>query len=145
MANKFSKLREKMSPARKVRVAARTAQLLEEMPLQELRQARQYSQESLASALETSQSSISKLERRVDVYVSTLRRYIESMGGELEIIATFPDGSVRINQFEGIRAPSDAADSATARTGASDAKADTDGHGEERAAGRSWVESSGRH
>ena len=110
MANKFSRLREKMSPARKVRVAARTAQLLEEMPLQELRQARQYSQESLASALETSQSSISKLERRVDVYVSTLRRYIESMGGELEIIATFPDGSVRINQFEGIRAPSDAAD-----------------------------------
>ena len=110
MAKKFSKLREKMSPARKVRVAARTAQLLEEMPLQELRQARQYSQESLASALETSQSSISKLERRVDVYVSTLRRYIESMGGELEIIATFPDGSVRINQFAGIRAPSDASD-----------------------------------
>lgn len=110
MPNKFSKLREKMSPARKVRVAARAARLLEEMPLQELRQARQYSQESLASALETSQSSISKLERRVDVYVSTLRRYIQSMGGELEIIATFPDGSVRINQFEEISAPADTAD-----------------------------------
>lgn len=51
MANRFSKLRERMSPARKVRVAARAAQILEEMPLQELRQARQYSQETLADDL----------------------------------------------------------------------------------------------
>ena len=80
--------------------AIRTARLMQEMPLQALRQARQYSQETLAETLATSQSSISKLERRVDVYVSTLRRYVESMGGELEIVAKFPDGSVRINQLE---------------------------------------------
>lgn len=104
MANKFSSLRAKMKPADRTRAARRTAKLLQEMPLQELRQARQLSQEALADALETSQSSISKLERRVDVYVSTLRRYIESMGGELEIVARFPDGSVRINQFEEIEA-----------------------------------------
>jgi DNA-binding transcriptional regulator YiaG len=72
------------------------------MPLYELRHARAMSQEAIAEALQTSQSSVSKLERRVDIYVSSLRRYIESLGGELEIIARFPDGDVRINQFEGI-------------------------------------------
>lgn len=102
MARKFDELRAKMSPESQARVAARVAEMLAEMPLHELRQARQLSQEALADALETSQSSISKLERRVDVYVSTLRRYIESMGGELDIIARFPEGSVRINQFEEI-------------------------------------------
>lgn len=102
MARKFDELRAKMSPESQARVAALVAEMLAEMPLHELRQARQLSQEALADALETSQSSISKLERRVDVYVSTLRRYIESMGGELDIIARFPEGSVRINQFEEI-------------------------------------------
>jgi DNA-binding transcriptional regulator YiaG len=102
MAKKFSVLRAQMSAESQARAAARTAELLREMPLHELRQARQLSQEELAATLETSQSSISKLERRVDVYVSTLRRYIESMGGELDIIARFPEGSVRINQFESI-------------------------------------------
>jgi DNA-binding transcriptional regulator YiaG len=99
MAKKFSNLLAAMSPESQARVAERTAELLREMPLHELRQARQLSQEELATTLETSQSSISKLERRVDVYVSTLRRYIESRGGELVIIARFPEGDVRINQF----------------------------------------------
>lgn len=102
MAKKFRDLVAQMSPERQAEIAARTEELLREMPLHELRQARRLSQEELASTLETSQSSISKLERRVDVYVSTLRRYIESMGGELDIIARFPDGSVRINQFESL-------------------------------------------
>jgi transcriptional regulator with XRE-family HTH domain len=100
MAKKFRDLVAQMSPERQAEAAARTAELLRAMPLYELRQARRLSQEELASTLETSQSSISKLERRVDVYVSTLRRYVESLGGELDIIARFPDGSVRINQFE---------------------------------------------
>jgi transcriptional regulator with XRE-family HTH domain len=102
MARKFSELISEMSPERRAKVAAGVAEILAAMPLHELRQARELSQEALAEALDTSQSSISKLERRVDVYVSTLRRYIESMGGELDIIARFPDGSVRINQFEEI-------------------------------------------
>lgn len=102
MADKFTGLRDKMTPANRTRAARRTAAMMQAMPLQELRQARQFSQEALAEALDTSQSAISKLERRVDVYVSTLRRYIESMGGELHIIARFPDGEVRINQFEEI-------------------------------------------
>ena len=45
---------------------------------------------------------MSKMERRADMYVSTLRNYIEAMGGELEIIASFPQGKVRINQFKEI-------------------------------------------
>jgi DNA-binding transcriptional regulator YiaG len=102
MADKFAGLRAKMTPAARTRAAQRTTAMMQEMPLQELRQARQFSQAALAEALDTSQSAISKLERRVDVYVSTLRRYIESMGGELDIVARFPDGDVRINQFEDI-------------------------------------------
>ena len=75
------------------------------MPLQELRQARQLSQEQRATILQVKQASISKLERRTDMYISTLRQFIEAMGGELEIVAKFPDGVVRITQFQEI-APS---------------------------------------
>ena len=55
---------------------------------------------ALAEQLNLEQPAVSKLERRTDMYVSTLRKYIEAMGGELEIIAHFPEGNVRINQFE---------------------------------------------
>jgi hypothetical protein len=44
--------------------------------------------------------SISKLERRADMYISTLRDFVRAMGGDLEITARFPDGEVRINQFD---------------------------------------------
>jgi len=100
MARKFSELFAKMSPEAQAEVDRRVQQTIREMRLQELRQSRNVSQVSVADDLETTQSSVSKLERRSDVYVSTLRRYIESLGGELEIFAHFPDGSVRINQFE---------------------------------------------
>lgn len=53
----------------------------------------------MAELLETSQGEVSKIEHRADMYVSTLRCYVEAMGGELEIIARFPDGAVRISQF----------------------------------------------
>ncbi len=64
--------------------------------LGEIRRARQMTQETLAETLGMSQSEVSKVEHRTDVYVSTLRRYIEAMGGELEIVARFPDGNVEI-------------------------------------------------
>lgn len=102
MTKKFDNLRKRMNPEHQARAHQRAEEMLAAMPLQELRQARLMSQETLANALETSQSSISKLERRVDVYVSTLRSYIRAMGGELEIVARFPDGAVRISQFEEI-------------------------------------------
>jgi transcriptional regulator with XRE-family HTH domain len=72
---------------------------LAEMPLDELRTARQLTQVHLAELLGMKQASISKMERRADMYVSTLAKFIEAMGGTLEIRACFPDGSVRINQF----------------------------------------------
>jgi transcriptional regulator with XRE-family HTH domain len=88
-----------MSPERRDSNRAATEEMLAELPLAELRQALQMTQETLAELLETSQPEISKIEHRTDVYVSTLRRYIEAMGGELQIIARFPEGKVSINQF----------------------------------------------
>lgn len=100
MATKFQKLREKMSPERRERIRRRTEELLAELPLQELRQARALSQEELAEVLGLNQATISKLERRTDMYLSSLRRFVEAMGGELEITASFPEGRVRIRLFE---------------------------------------------
>jgi len=102
MAKKFRDLRSKMSPESRRKAAALAARMTREMPLQELRAARRLSQEALAARLRTKQSSVSKIERRTDMYVSTLRGYIEAMGGRLEIIARFPDGTVRIAQFQDI-------------------------------------------
>lgn len=64
--------------------------------LGELRRARRLTQETLAETLGMSQSEVSKVERRTDLYVSTLRRYVEAMGGELQIFARFPNGEVEI-------------------------------------------------
>ena len=69
------------------------------MPLDELRAARNLTQEHLASILHIKQASVSKMERRTDMYIGTLSKFIEAMGGQLEIRAIFPDGSVRITQF----------------------------------------------
>ena len=102
MTKKFTELRAKLSPERQARVRERTREMLKEMPLQELRQARKLSQEAIATVLGAKQASISKLEHRTDMYVSTLRSYIEAMGGTLEIVAQFPDGEVRIKQFTDI-------------------------------------------
>ena len=102
MTKKFTELRAKLSPERQARVRERTQEMLKEMPLQELRQARKLSQEAIATVLGAKQASISKLEHRTDMYVSTLRSYIEAMGGTLEIVAQFPDGEVRIKQFTDI-------------------------------------------
>ncbi|RPJ16917.1 MAG: helix-turn-helix domain-containing protein [Desulfobacteraceae bacterium] len=76
--------------------------LLNAMPLQELRHARNLNQEQLAQMLSVKQAAVSKLEKRTDMYISTLRNFIKAMGGDLEIIATYPDGSVQISQFENI-------------------------------------------
>lgn len=102
MSKPFNDLRKKMSPAAQKAAAEKTQQMLKEMPLQELRQAHQMSQERLAELLSTKQANVSRMERRTDMYISTLRSYIEAMGGELDIVARFPDGEVHINQFEDI-------------------------------------------
>jgi ribosome-binding protein aMBF1 (putative translation factor) len=86
------------------KLQARAKQLIAaERTLQELREAQQRSQASLAKQLRVKQAAVSRLERRTDMYVSSLRAYIEAMGGKLEIVASFPDSKpVRITQFEKI-------------------------------------------
>lgn len=101
MTKSFNTLREKLSPAAKKKASKKTAQLIAAMPLQKLRQSRQISQEHLATSLATKQANISRLERRADMYISTLRHYIHAMGGELKIIAHFPEGDICIDQFSG--------------------------------------------
>ncbi len=93
---------QNLSPERRKIVDERAAEILaEEMSLQELRKALQYSQQALAEKLHVKQGEISKIEHRTDMYVSTLRDYIEKLGGSLEITAHFPDKPpVRIIQFE---------------------------------------------
>ena len=102
MANKFSELRSRMSPPAQTRAKAKAQTMLSEMPLNELRQARGLSQKMLAEVLHVKQPSIAKMEKRTDIYLSTLRSHIEAMGGQLEVVARFPDGSVKISNFSEI-------------------------------------------
>ncbi|ODT97514.1 MAG: hypothetical protein ABS79_07460 [Planctomycetes bacterium SCN 63-9] len=91
----------KLPAERQEAIRKRSAELIAEVAtLRQLREARERSQEELGKKLRIKQSAVSKLERRTDMYLSTLRSYIEAMGGELEIIARFPQNSVRISQFE---------------------------------------------
>lgn len=99
MAKKFSELRAKMSPEARARVDARVTTTLQEMPLNELRRARELAQKTVGEILGMTQPEVSKLEQRSDALISTVRRYIEAMGGNLDIVARFPDGDVRITQF----------------------------------------------
>ena len=102
MTRKFSELVAKMEPERRVKIAEKVKEALAEMPLNELRNARGLSQKMLAEALHIQQPAIAKIEKRTDMYISTLRSHIEAMGGELEVIARFPDGDVRISNFSQI-------------------------------------------
>jgi DNA-binding transcriptional regulator YiaG len=100
MARKFRDLvAETMSPERIARSDARVKKSLARMRLKELRRARELSQQSIAADLGMDQGNVSKLEQRTDMYISTLRRYIEALGGSLEIVARFPGGDVKISQF----------------------------------------------
>lgn len=104
MARKFRELEAKM-PAEAIAASDKVhTRLKEAMALEELRDALRMTQQELAQSLNVDQSAISKLEHRADMYVSTLRRHIAAMGGQLEIRAVFPQGTVRIDQFERLAA-----------------------------------------
>jgi transcriptional regulator with XRE-family HTH domain len=92
---------KKLSPERREKVLAMAQKLIaEEKSLRDIRKAREYSQVALAEILGMHQGDLSKFERRTDAYLSTIRRYIEAMGGTLELIATFPDtGPVKIESI----------------------------------------------
>lgn len=99
MAKKYTELRAKMSPESRARAQAETEMYLKDMALSELRAARDLTQVRLAKKLNMRQPAISKIESNVDMYVSTLDKVINAMGGVLEIRAIFPDATILINQF----------------------------------------------
>ena len=99
MAKNFKLLQAKMSLEARARSEAKANKMIQEMALDELRAARDLTQERLAKILHVNQAAISKLERRTDMYVSTLQDMIRAMGGSLEIRAIFPEGTVRVNHF----------------------------------------------
>jgi predicted XRE-type DNA-binding protein len=105
MAKSFKALERKMSATARARSAAKAKRLIAAMPLHDIRAARQLTQEHLATLLRVKQASVSKMERRADMYISTLRDFVKAMGGELEIVARFPEGDVSISQFDLDSAP----------------------------------------
>ena len=95
----FSELTKDFTPERRRRIQAMKDKLLADMPLHELRRARALTQQDLAETLKVNQPAVAKLEQRADMYVSSLRSYVEAVGGRLKIIAEFPEGEVTINNF----------------------------------------------
>ena len=100
MAHKWRDIRHKLSPEQEEEIRRRVEMAPVIMRLHQVREARNLTQTKLAKVLKVNQGAVSKLERRTDMYVSTLRAYLEAIGGELEIKAVFPDGEVIIDQFE---------------------------------------------
>jgi transcriptional regulator with XRE-family HTH domain len=96
---KYSELRAKMSSRAKEFSDNFFAKDLEEAAINQLREALHLTQEQLAESLNISQVAVSRMERRSDMFVSTLRRIVEAMGGELEIHAVFPSGTVRLHRL----------------------------------------------
>jgi len=103
MPKNFRNLREKMRPEARERSRSLATKYRSEMALDELREAREMTQVHLAKVLGVNQAAVSKLERRADMYVSTLQDFVKAMGGELKITARFPEGTVEINQFGAVK------------------------------------------
>ena len=101
MAKSFDDLVKRTTTKRtRARATRRTKELLGELLLSELRQMTGNSQQQLAAALGIRQPSLSKLENQDDMQISTLRRIVHALGGQLEVIARFPKGAVKIDQFD---------------------------------------------
>jgi transcriptional regulator with XRE-family HTH domain len=102
MAKSFDDLVKRTTSKKiRARAARRTKELLGELLLSELRQLAGKSQRQLAETLGIRQPSLSKLENQDDMQISTLRRIVQALGGTLEVIAKFPKGKVKIDQFDG--------------------------------------------
>ena len=92
MARNVEDIIRELGPAQRKRVETRAAELIaEEMTLRELRHARQLTQVKMAKTLGVTQDSVSRLEKRSDLLLSTLRKTVEAMGGNLSLVAEFPD------------------------------------------------------
>jgi transcriptional regulator with XRE-family HTH domain len=106
MAVRYEDLLARLPEHEQRAIKARGAELIrEEATLRELREAHARSQQELAARLGVQQAAVSKLERRTDMYISTLRSIIRALGGELDIVARFPGREpVRVTQFRELKA-----------------------------------------
>lgn len=93
----FSELTKHFSPERLAKIEAETNRLREEMTLQELRKSLGIEQGELGEILGIKQAAVSRMERRNDILLSSLRKAVEAMGGELIITARFKNGEVCLN------------------------------------------------
>jgi len=100
MAKPFKELKEEMSPQRREKIENRARAILISMALQELRQSRDLTQQDLANILHINQAALSKMENQTDMRISTLRKLLAAMGGNLKLVAEFPEGEVVVDQFE---------------------------------------------
>jgi transcriptional regulator with XRE-family HTH domain len=100
---KFSEIRkDRGDREREARVAQYRREFQDAISLADLRRARELTQAQLGMALDMPQSAVSRLERQTDLYVSTLRSYVEAMGGELVIEALFDDKRLVIGTFSSL-------------------------------------------
>jgi DNA-binding XRE family transcriptional regulator len=103
MKRSFKDLRrETMSEERIAKNKEKALEILEKMPLYEIRKALKLTQQQIASELEVSQAAVSKMERQPDMYIKTLDRFVRAMGGRLLVRAVFPQGEVEISEPEAI-------------------------------------------
>jgi transcriptional regulator with XRE-family HTH domain len=102
MPKTWKEVRRTLAPERERRIKEKVSAEVQKLSLHQLREARNLTQTSLADLLHVPQGSISRLERRTDMYLSTLRDYIRAMGGDLKITAVFPNGSIEISQFQDV-------------------------------------------
>jgi DNA-binding Xre family transcriptional regulator len=102
MAKSFDALVKRTTTKRtRNRALARTKELIAELPVGELRQLAGKSQRELAEIIGIKQPSLAKLEKQSDMQISTLQKIIEALGGELDLVARFPKGTVKIGRFTG--------------------------------------------
>lgn len=102
MAKSFDDLVKRTTTKRtRDRALAQTKELIAEVPVGELRQLVGKSQRELAEIIGIKQPSLAKLEKQSDMQISTLQKIIEALGGELDLVARFPKGAVKIGRFTG--------------------------------------------
>ena len=102
MARSLDQVLASLPPKRRAKIERRASELA---TLKELREAVERTQEDLAARLGVGQDTVSRIERRSDILLSTLRRYVEAMGGELELIARFPNRTPLIIDHLAAKAP----------------------------------------
>jgi DNA-binding XRE family transcriptional regulator len=90
--HKWSDIKARIKPAMRARIEGEGRRLSDDLHLSQLRKARGLTQETMADLLGVSQAEVSKMERRTELYVGTLRKFIEAMNGELVLAARFSDG-----------------------------------------------------